>query len=605
MKVLIEKLKSRIYKLTNFKYDKQELLDFYEANLTKNNIEIIGDSEGAAIGDLLMLCYFTYNNDDINKIKSEVYNLQVELEYFYDNIMRYLIDNNNDIYEFDLSYFNGTILSEERYFNALQQCFSMMLYIYSEEILEKVMLDDKSKGKIQSYNYLQKKCDIQNISNLIRNKYFMLKKERSKRIKKSNTELNLLYNLLTELRVQARKKDCALTLSTNLINSLEDDELKYHLYRILASYNNDYFVDLLNENKKLKLNNVGYLRYFFSEVKQDISLLTDEDLKIISNYGDLEKIVNILNILNSTDFKIINFNDEKGIKALVNTNADILNHIIFLLKQGIINSDFVIRNQGILYNIDITDNNLNTGLNNIITNNFNLLQTNNFNMNNSNLNEGLFTSSSKVMEITNLFQGYELNKNTSIPKSMLTNINFFSYIDKFIELGLYDFIRNNFNIINDNCENILKRIYIAKMMKFNIFDYNGKILPEILTGNGFYIPNNSLDNYIISESENMMDPQVYGILSTQEKNCIDLPKELSEFDKHFSINRNTYNFDNILISRNKVLRNYNTLVAFYPQYDKTYLLENAIIFNSILDIDLIYKIKNCIDEFYISKQKRI
>jgi hypothetical protein len=73
-----------------------------------------------------------------------------------------------------------------------------------------------------------------------------------------------------------------------------------------------------------------------------------------------------------------------------------------------------------------------------------------------------------------------------------------------------------------------------------------------------------------------------------------------------SSNPYIYNYNGVLISRNKVLKNYSFLKKQYPGYDKQHLLESSIIHNSIMDVDDAFRINKIISSIMdFPKQKRI
>lgn len=587
MEKLMSSIKSRLDKLLNTEYPKRNIIDFY-----------ISINSGCSSTAKLIIAYYITVNDDtnFNQIEQEVMSNERLINNYIDNIEEYTkyIDNNK--FDFILSPFDNTPLSEERYHDILIEVFSTI--IQSSMTIKNIFM--KSSNKI---TFKLKSCiTTSNIFQKINKKFFTLRKEANKFYSSIEIEQKALLELVEWLSKEINSDKIVYT-PHNIIDKLNDDELIYEIQRVITSLNNDHFVHVYRKYKKLAHNNISYIRHLFKDII-NASNIPKECLIIISKYGNLDKIISTLAWLNSLNLNIIDFTSEEGMEALISTNKEMLCLIYDLLQKGVISEHFIIKNPSVLYNENLVEKRKD-GNYDKLAQNYNLLRQNKINIDNTCINEILLLAKEYITQAINQFNNYDLNKDIKVPKSMFTNKKFFNYIDLFIELGMYDYIKDNFNIIDDNCDNIIKRIYISKMMRLNIFDSKGKLLSRIITGNDFYVPNDSLDNYIISVSNQMIDSNLLNKLNNLNTTSNSFNDELIDFDRHFTLNKATYNFNNILISRNKVLRNYNYLRSIYPNYDKWSLLESSIIHNSILDIQGIYTIKDLFDDFCSIKQKKI
>lgn len=598
MKELISKLENRIYKLDSTTSSDSLLIDYFTEALSRC------DKKGMKVYEIFLLCYFAKNDDDFLTVKKEVESQKELLFSYFEDTHNINPDTSEDITNmFNLSYFDSSPLGKEKYRDTLFRTFAIILYTQNiKEIYDKLKLPKSARNL--TTKVLKEKLKIDDTWQSIREKYKILVKKVNREYAKMDKEVDFIISIREEL-IKQYSKNSVITIQNSLIDKIGDDSLRYDVYKAIIEYNNKKYISSSNENKRLKLKNITYLKYIFSKYGFNINNLPDSTIKIITDYGNLDNIICILNILKSQKFNIIDFSNESGIKALVNTNIDILNKIIELIKLGVITSDFVMANQNILYDIDITKDNEFNGLYSTIYSNYSHLKSNNFNVEGYNLNEGLLINREIIESSTSLFKKYGLNIKKELPKSMFTNKKFFSYIDSFIELGFASFINDNYSIISDNCDMIIKRIYIAKMMRISIFDNSGRLLPEITTGNGFYVENKDLDNYISLNTSDMIPHDFLELLDSDNYSTCNCSCELNEFDKAFSLNSTIYSFDNISISRNKVLRNYNILKNKYPNYDISCILESSIIHNSILDIDSVFSIRKSLDEYFKGKQKRI
>lgn len=587
MEKLTSSIKKRLDKLLNTEYPKRNIIDFY--------ISINGGC--SSIAKLIIAYYITVNDDaNFNQIEQEVISNERLINNYIDNIEEYTkyIDSNK--FDFILSPFDNTPLSEERYHNILIEVFSTI--IQSSMTIKDIFMKSSSKITLK----LKACITTSNIFQKINKKFSTLRKEANKFYSSIEIEQKALLELVEWLSKEINSDKIVYT-PNNIIDKLNDDELIYEIQRVITSLNNDHFVHVYRKYKKLAHNNISYIRHLFKDIINAINI-PKECLIIISKYGNLDKIINTLAWLNSLNLNIIDFTSEEGMEALISTNKEILCFIYDLLQKGVISEHFIIKNPSVLYSENLVEKRKEGAYNKLVQN-YNLLRQNKINIDNTCINEILLLAIEYINQVINQFNNYDLNKDIKVPKSMFTNKKFFNYIDLFIELGMYDYIKDNFNIIDDNCDNIIKRIYISKMMRLNIFDSKGKLLPRIITGNDFYVPNDSLDNYIISVSNQMIDSNLLNQLNNLNTTNNSFNDELIDFDRHFTLNKATYIFNNILISKNKVLRNYNYLRSIYPNYDKYALLESSIIHNSILDIQDIYTIKDLFDDFCSIKQKKI
>lgn len=601
MQELVKKVKQRIdrlHKIDVNDFEEYYLYEFYKKLFSKiNNNEIVG------IYEFFVAYYCSISDDDFKTVFEDAKLCENTFRHYLNNLTDYVNIGKN--ITFNLQPFLNTPIGDKKYEDAIRRALGIILGKHlNHTILElESVFKPNSKNKTLAMSNTEKNFKADDTWRKIRRKYGKIDKKYKSIVDKRYIEINSIRKIM-EIFQKDGQNNKSIKISDSLINNIEDSELKYHIYRVIATFNYGKLFDVNNESKKLKLSNVDYIRYMFNKAGHNMDSLSDEIVKIISEYGDFDKIFGILKILDSIDFEIINFNSIDGIKALVNTDIEKLLKIIQLVKNGIINSQFVIKNQKILYDIDVM-NNENLGQYSIVNKNYKYLKSLGFSINNTELNEGLLISSDKIDKINANFNAYGLNPNVTLPKSMLCNDDFFSYIDLFIELGLDNFIKDNYFIVSDSCKMIIDRIHIANMMRLNIFDHGGRLIPEIISGNRFYVNDAELDSYIVSTSSNMILPNILDTLSKSHDCNYDVSSEFIEFDKAFSFNEYTYMFNGIPISRNKVLRSYNILRHAYPNYDKFCLLESSIIYNSILDIDNIFNIKDSIDEFFKEKQKRI
>lgn len=602
MKILKEKLSNRVETLKNKKFPKINELVFlkelvnalnHKNKIKYENNQIVITTTKIEPIVILIACYLSINeNCDFEQIYNELKNNEDLINSYTKQLGKYVDPLTLCI---DFSFVKGSIFEEERYQKILQNSFQLILYYASNVALICDALIESQTDSNKANSDIRRILHIDETINMITKRYKSLLKSYSDFENKINDEIESLQNILNNF-YREYEKQLPATIDKNMINKINDNDLKYEIYKAIISYNNNFFIDVLTENRNLKINNIEYIKYLFKTMGQNIDNVDDECINLIKEYSSIDSIFQILNALKVSDHRIINFNHKEGIIALINTNEHNIYFIIDLLKKGIISSEFVLKNSSILYEKDIITSK--DGLFNKLVFNYNILNKNGFNLNTL-LNEVLLMDN--INDFIIKFDKYGLNKNCPLPKE-ITN-KFFTYIDLFIELDLNEFIKNNFSFINSNCLNVIKRIIISKEMHLQIFDDDNNLLPSILTGNHFYVKNDCLDNYIIDECPNILNKDICCLL----KDITDLDYEIDDNIKlmdTFKENDNSYLFGDIIISRNKVLRNYSFLKN-NSNYDDNELLMISCLYNSILDIEDIYIVMNKIDEILKLKNSKI
>lgn len=603
MQKLEEKLSNRVTTLKTKVFPNEKDLRFFtgivDALNSENEVTVVDNSiviktTSIEPAGILIACYLSLNeNSHFEQICDEVNSNKDLIDKYIMRLERYLNTKN---FSFDFSFFKGSVFEEERYQKILQRSFQLILYYSSNASVLCETLASSKKDSNMVLSSIKQDLNVNETSNIIMRRYKALVKASSEFKNKIEGEIQALRDILENFAREYKKKVPA-TIDKNMINKVNDDELKYEIYRAILSYNNNFFIEVLTENRNLKINNIGYIKYLFKTMGQNIDSADDESINLIKEFGLIESIFQILNALKTSDHHIINFNQKDGIIALINTNEHNIYFIIDLLKKGIINSEFVLNNPSILYEKDII-----TGINGLFNKlvfNYSILSKNGFNLD-SLLNEVLLMDN--INDFIIKFNNYGLNKKCPLSKDII-NKGFFTYIDLFIELGLNEFIIDNFSILNSDSLDIIKRIIISKNMHLQIFDDNDNLLPSILTGNNFYVRNDFLDNFIIDECPNILNKDICELLGNITDTGYEIDDNIKLLDL-FKENDNVCLFDGIIISRNKVLRNYSFL-KHNSNYADNELLKVSCLYNSILDIEDINIVTHKIDDILNMKNTKI
>ena len=173
---------------------------------------------------------------------------------------------------------------------------------------------------------------------------------------------------------------------------------------------------------------------------------------------------------------------------------------------------------------------------------------------------------------------------------LIINPSLFKLIDFFLENGL-DFSNINFDNINreTNIYCLIKRLYLASSCNLPIFK-NNMIDLTLLA----YIEDKDLSEYIPSETEYFIPKDILELL--QNNNSMTINEDIGSIDviKQMFTPKDgiIYFSDNLMISRNKLLRNLSVILSKKDKYSIDNLIFFALIYDSFLSNDEINLIRN-------------
>ena len=336
---------------------------------------------------------------------------------------------------------------------------------------------------------------------------------------------------------------------------------------------------------------------------EEVVKRVERENKILNEF-DLNRLLEQVGMKNSfneieTEYIIANTNIddlEKNVKQLAFCFADTFlsnKDLMEILIESDTNKIHVIKNA--LMNNRITKEFLRTHLNlfvlptfQIFEENMNLLQ-----------NKGI-----KLFELNQVFLQPNLEKYLSLAacyelpleeKSVLTNMSkpyFFDALDFFIESNLYDVILNTPNIFDKDLIAIAKRIFIAKKLQLTIFDEEGKLKKSITDGVNFCIPDQLLSDYIFNIVPFVVEENAYHTLENSPRLEVGDCSSFEEQKEGTLI----YNFDGVLVSRMKFLRNQAVLL------NEENLLD-SLLYGTIFNQEEYEKIKNLCTNLKLERKK--
>ena len=355
------------------------------------------------------------------------------------------------------------------------------------------------------------------------------------------------------------EKSPFINVPKEVINSLNEKEL-YQLYLFLSKMQKER----LNSSKITKNNSIEEeIENLLNRYNLSLTLFNNKDLIIKRNIKELEEIL----------------------KALDKGNIKDIKYIFTLYESKIINEEFIYLNPNIFLN---ENSNIPNSLFNKLVNNFRLLESLNLTYDNYYDNQILLLDHEMLILNIQLLKTYMKKfSNKNLWCSLIINPSLFKLIDFFIENGV-DYSKLSFTNLNNyqQIELLIKKIFIA--LNCNImFIKNNMIDIGILNT----IKDEEIDNYVVSETNYNIPVDILDEFKKTKTIGINYGVEnLVKFDEFLnSHDGNMYFGNNIIISKNKFLRNLTILINL-ENYSLDELIFYALIYDSFLsdkDIKLI------------------
>lgn len=547
-------------------------LSNYKTEENPNNIVKIDISEKdkpITVIDLFILCHRTYYQDEkFIDFKEKIYDN--------DRLLKEIINSSESVvyynqkkdmwvdYKLNYKLIKGTIFDNEKYIKTLKN------------ILNVLFAKKKNIIPINNNNEMLKTLGLYQLSEDMRIRHNFLVKKNNRFCEQTRKQCRKYKRLLKRIK---DIKDLPFIINVQDLDGLSDETI-YSLYRDVTVVNQNHYEVLIEKKKKLQLDCFKNNKSVLKNCGFDIGKIPESKLNFLLHYGNIKELTKIIPFLNNIDYNLIDIYSDNGLYILVNTNFDIVNRIYNLIVNNIINQKFIMENPRIFFNCDIV-NNL-QGCNDTLFMNTKNLE-HNYNLKNSYANEVLLIDPNLLTNNINMLKKYHSFLNCSI----LKNTKLFDCLDLLIELGLSKVIETNQYTINENSYDDIKMVYVAKLLNN---DYQNLI--DVLETKTFYIPFEQLNDYIMNDVNEYLENDIREILDNNPRNVIE-DNYLKQFDNYLKDNL-TYDFNGILISKNKILRNLFCLENSNLDYCYDDLLFSAIIYGSILDYEQIESIKDFI-----------
>ena len=431
--------------------------------------------------------------------------------------------------------------------------------------------------------------------------------------KRSNNKKANLYRQLI-IKIKNYKK-----LTSDDIDFIEDEELKKEVILSILEKNKISYNTLLDDfklNKKTEINTLDKIL-----IKYNIVIYDEISKSLLVKNLDLDIIEKMLMQLNENEFDFIMKDEKLLVRISMFSSVSNINIIKYWLSEEIITEDFLKENVDILISektdlnqelLEIYERSNINPLFNKVNENIELFGKNNICLQNIKKYDINLFLKEKIITSFELLNKYNLDLSSEdlIDYSIIENPKKINIVDLFIEIGMFDYLKNHIELINKD-SNIIKRILLLKEINYPIFDENNILLNIITDDNKFYIPDKEIDTYLNNDSLNHINIECYLALEENKNNKIDdticCEILMSIIERNCKIDDNQYNFNGIIISRNKVLRNMTSLknIDFKEQITEKEKIISSILFNSILDEESINIILNSIDDMLIIANKQL
>lgn len=380
----------------------------------------------------------------------------------------------------------------------------------------------------------------------------VISEEETKKKKISKSFMNYTY---TENWIRKIKNGQEITSIPSKVMQLDDEELKKQILEKV--YNNNMSIYTQIEKKYNDLSSNSYNRY---------SLLLGQYGIDISKYNiditnDINSVKKMLKLISSLDIK----NPHKIVEIINTSKLEIVESINNLVKKGYIDNEYVNNN------INIFSDSYATLISNIEEFKKEGLSLSSI----SKLKDSLCEDSDTIQRNIAVLKEYGLFSSLGdcSSASFLNIEQLEQKIDKLLELGMEQFLKDDLSLLNYE-NSLYDKILLAYKLNIPIEDTNS--LHNILS-TSFIVSDDDIDTYLFNVSRKSLD-------SLEDININ--KNDLLELLEKKQSSENVYDFDGVLISKNKMSRNLENSNDEIPL--KTVIL--CMIDDKILDTDELEKI---------------
>lgn len=514
-------------------------------------------------------------------------------------------------------------------------------------IIKKVYAEDRNNNLLEASCFLlkndiplvaiQKQClsefvgDIQTLK---------------KKLSSNQKEYHILDDTIKNLERLEKELNIALKdgfIKNDLVDMLAvvldfDDKVKYEYMIEVLKYNQESYENLLSKNSLIveeEMTSIDMLSEVFSKYGYNISSLDSKYIKKLEEYGDLDKIEGVFRAITSNRMKFLK--EKRKSKLLVQfllySDEEIINDVCRIFKDNHVEmsrlSSYLLaffpdddkkdinvitkngkRNK---QDDDSTKEDTNDisvkGIYKDFLNNFNFIISHFDVDKNKLLERGIrvltLPHNSLLKHIDELeLYGYDIY-GENFPLSALCASKIMDSTDRFIEIGEEAYIKRFASRLLYTCEDIVNRIYAYKDqgLDYHSAGREGMIKTNVVTlCLECDLPSGTIEKIVPKDVDLLLKSSKYNKykeLLDNNSPAVISASTLSDpivvqLEEKFKINDSIYLFDDVVISRRKLLRNYdylkNTTSLSDSEKDIHDMLFVSTINNSLLTIDKFEKI---------------
>lgn len=369
-----------------------------------------------------------------------------------------------------------------------------------------------------------------------------------------------------------------------LLKLTDDEEIIHYSLLEVIKLNNEKYAKKYEELVKGQKNPINVLEKMFNDFNYNFNALTEEEQNILMSLNNEERLAENLRFLSTSSLKFIREHDEVFLNILL-LNIEALMQLDSLLLREKINADFILK-YGKKFNA-LTIKTLVKNVNRLDMQRVDFDSILNYN------DSILLNLNTNLFDVVTMY-GIDFKCPNLKQYEFIENSNLLNVIDSFIEIGLFNQIKNSPNLISESSYYVIKRINIMNKLGIPYINDRNTINQMARSGKDFYIGDDELEEYDYQNYSLFMDNEMLNVLNNSENvEVLDLiPAELS-FIEDYKKNDQVYIIGTQCFSRVKVLRCLKTLIdAGFVNYDE--ILFNSLIYNypTHLNMDVIEELKN-------------
>ena len=414
--------------------------------------------------------------------------------------------------------------------------------------------------------------------------------------------INKITSCLSDLKKNVNRKKTNISICDDLIKLFESKKILDSVDSKWRTLSNKLHIALLAI--ALKGQNVKYYDLKEEEEHYEKEFAIQ---KILFDYGmnpslitalndfiiDSEKLKEFLDTLKENGFPITSVNDKDFFMALLNSDNDSLTRILGYYKTGAFSLSFLKEH----YSQIISDKD------ECIFRNFNIFRNESAPFSSEQYDCNFLLMDSEELERRiNLAKSYglELIKDENV-FNLIKNIELFDLVDFALEhqLPVSEVLK-----VTDDFEGFRKRVIISENFGLDVLTDEEEIVYGIKNGGSFFLNCTDIDELILDTTPLREVKSMKECLDSVPRIELDSVSELIRtLDESFlDSNDLRYNFNGVLISRNKVLRNSNALKEMFSNAREDEILYQSIIYKTILSDDEIDTINQCL---FKNKEKKL